>query len=389
MGMGNLQRMAMQMQQEMARVQEELETLTVDGSAGGGVVKATVTGKQELVSVTIDPDAVDPEDVEMLQDLVVGAVNEAQLQLPLREKERINPILIKAQILLDRAHFSPGEIDGKFGDNLKKALLAFAATQGLNLKGELTDEIWQKLTSTNSDPVLTKYTISNDDVRGPFVHSIPTELEKKKDLPVLAYTSPREKLAEKFHMSEELLSALNPKQKFDTANETIIVADVAKNVAPERATRVEVDKDAQILKLFGRDQQLLATYPATVGSTEKPAPTGRLKITGISKNPTYRYDPKYEFKGVRATKPFTIKPGPNNPVGLVWIGLSREGYGIHGTPDPSKVSKTASHGCIRLTNWDALSVASAVAKGTPVDFSGDEETARQSRAEASRRKKNH
>ena len=150
-----------------------------------------------------------------------------------------------------------------------------------------------------------------------------------------------------------------------------------------------ISKNDQILKLFGRDQQLLATYPATVGSTEKPAPSGRLKITGISRNPTYRYDPKYEFKGVRATKPFTIKPGPNSPVGLVWIGLSREGYGIHGTPDPSKVSKTASHGCIRLTNWDALSVASAVAKGTPVDFSGDEETARQSRAEASRRKKNH
>ena len=142
-----------------------------------------------------------------------------------------------------------------------------------------------------------------------------------------------------------------------------------------------ISKNDQILKLFGRDQQLLATYPATVGSTEKPAPSGRLKITGISKNPTYRYDPKYEFKGVRATRPFTIKPGPNSPVGLVWIGLSREGYGIHGTPDPSKVSKTASHGCIRLTNWDALSVASAVAKGTPVDFSGDEESARQSRAE--------
>jgi len=174
--------------------------------------------------------------------LEIGAVNEAQLQFPLRENERINPILIKAQILLDRAHFSPGEIDGKFDDNLKKALLAFAATQGLNSKGELTDEIWQKLTATNSDPVLTKYTISNDDVGGPFVQSIPTKLEKKKDLPVLAYTSPREKLAEKFHMSEEFLSALNPKQKFDIANETIIVADVAKNVAPERATRVEVDK---------------------------------------------------------------------------------------------------------------------------------------------------
>ena len=248
--------------------------------------------------------------------------------------------------------------------------MAFAAAQGLNSNGELTDEIWQKLTATVADPVLTKYTISKDDLGGPFVHSIPTKLEKMKDLPVLAYTSAREKLAEKFHMSEELLSALNPKRKFDTANETIIVANIAENDAPERATRVEVDKNAQVLKLFGRDQQLLATYPATVGSTEKPAPSGRLKITGISKNPTYRYNPKYEFKGVSTTRPFTIKPGPNSPVGLVWIGLSGEGYGIHGTPDPSKVSKTASHGCIRLTNWDALSVASAVAKGTPVDFSG-------------------
>jgi len=321
--------------------------------------------------------------------LEIGAVNESQLQLPLRANERINPTLIKAQVLLDRAHFSPGEIDGKFGDNFKKALMAFAAAQGFNSKGELTDEIWQKLTTTSSDPVLTKYTISKDDVEGPFVHSIPTKLEKMKDLPVLAYTSPREKLAEKFHMSQELLSALNPKLKFDTANETIIVAKIAENGAPERATRLEVDKNAQILKLFGRDQQLLATYPATVGSTEKPAPSGRLKITGISKNPTYRYNPKYAFKGVRTTKPFTIKPGPNSPVGLVWIGLSDDGYGIHGTPDPSKVSKTASHGCIRLTNWDALRVASAVAKETPVDFSGDEETARRSRAEAPRQKKNH
>jgi lipoprotein-anchoring transpeptidase ErfK/SrfK len=319
--------------------------------------------------------------------LEIEAINNAQLHLPLPRKERIKPILIKAQVLLDRAHFSPGEIDGKGGDNFKKALVAFAAAQGLNSRGELTDEIWQKLTATSEEPVLTKYTISNDDVRGPFVSSIPTKLEKMKDLPVLAYTSPREKIAEKFHMSQELLSALNPKQKFETANETTVVANVMQNDAPKRAARVEVDKSAQVLKVFGRDQQLLAIYPVTVGSTEKPAPSGRLKVTGISKNPTYRYNPKYAFKGVQATKPFTIKPGPNNPVGLVWIGLSGEGYGIHGTPDPSKVSKTASHGCIRLTNWDALRVASAVVKGTPVDFSGDEEAARRSRAEAPRRRK--
>ena len=125
--------------------------------------------------------------------LQIDAINQAQLHLPLPAKERINPVLIKAQVLLDRAHFSPGEIDGKFGDNFKKALVAFAAAQGLNSKGELTDEIWQKLTATSPEPVLTKYTISNDDVGGPFVHSIPPKLEKMKDLPVLAYTSPREK----------------------------------------------------------------------------------------------------------------------------------------------------------------------------------------------------
>lgn len=321
------------------------------------------------------------------EPLEIETINNAQLHLPLPAKERINPILIKAQLLLDRAHFSPGEIDGKFGDNFKKALIAFAAAQGLNSRGELTDQLWQKLTATSSEPVLTKYTISNYDVRGPFVNSIPTKLEQMKDLPVLAYTSAREKIAEKFHMSQGLLSALNSKQKFETANETIVVANVVQNDASKRAARVEVDKSAQVLKVFGRDQQLLAVYPVTVGSTEKPAPSGRLKVTGISKNPTYRYNPKYAFKGVRATKPFTIKPGPNNPVGLVWIGLSGEGYGIHGTPDPSKVSKTASHGCIRLTNWDALRVASAVVKGTPVDFFGDEEIARRSRAEAPRRRK--
>jgi lipoprotein-anchoring transpeptidase ErfK/SrfK len=318
--------------------------------------------------------------------LEIDAINEAQLHLPLPAKERINPIFIKAQVLLDRAHFSSGEIDGKSGDNFKKALIAFAAAQGLNSSGELTADVWQRLTSTGSESVLKKYTVSDEDVRGPFVTKIPARLEKMKDLPVLAYTSPREKLAEKFHMSQELLSALNPRQKFETANEEIVIANIVENDVPERATRVEVDKSAQVLKVFGRDQRLLAMYPATVGSIEKPAPSGRLKVTSVVKNPIYRYNPKYGFKGVRATKPFTIKPGPNNPVGVVWIGLSGEGYGIHGTADPAKVSKTASHGCIRLTNWDALRLAAAVTKGSPVDFSGDEQTASRSRAEAPRRR---
>ncbi len=303
--------------------------------------------------------------------LDLQAVNDAQWGPSVRTKGRIAPTLVKAQVLLDRARFSPGEIDGKPGVNFKKALTAFAAARGLNSKADLTEEVWQKLISTSSDPVLKEYTVSDEDVGGSFTQNIPASLEKKKELPALGYTSAREKIAEKFHVSQELLQALNPGKKFETAGEKIVVANVAAADLSEKAARLEIDKSARVLKVFGRDQNLLAMFPVTVGSTEKPAPSGRLKVTGISKNPTYRYNPKYAFKGVRATEPFTINPGPNNPVGVVWIGLSAEGYGIHGTPDPSKISKSESHGCIRLTNWDALRLAAVVAKGTPVDFTGD------------------
>src|SRR5947209_14971095 len=296
--------------------------------------------------------------------LDMQAVNDAQWVQRPTAKGRIAPIMIKAQVLLDRARFSPGEIDGKSGENFSKALMAFASHLGLNSTGQLTEEAWRELTSAHSEPVLIEYTISDEDVRGPFVQNIPKKLELMKDLPALGYTSAREKIAEKFHMSQDLLQALNPGKKFDTAGQKIVVTNVATGDLPARATRIEVDKSAKVLKVFGGNQKLLAVYPATIGSAEKPAPSGRLTVTGVSKNPTYRYNPKYEFKGVRTTQPFTIKPGPNNPVGVVWIGLSREGYGIHGTPDPSKVSKTESHGCIRLTNWDALSLASVTAKGT-------------------------
>jgi len=331
-----------------------------------------------------------PLDMQTVNDAQWGAPQNDQRPAPRKGKKdavrnadaRSAPMLIKAQVLLDRARFSPGEIDGKAGENFKKALTGFADNQGLAVTGELNEALWRALTAGSSDPVLIEYTISDDDVRGPFAKAIPARMEAMKDLPSLAYTSAREKVAEKFHMSQDLLQALNPGQKFETAGETIVVANVAGGELRDKAARIEVDKSAKVLKVFGRDQKLLAFYPATVGSREKPAPSGRLKVTGVSKNPTYRYNPKYAFKSVRTTEPFTIKAGPNNPVGVVWIGLSSEGYGIHGTPDPSKVSKTESHGCIRLTNWDALRVAAAVNKGTPVDFSGNENDGRNARAQA-------
>jgi lipoprotein-anchoring transpeptidase ErfK/SrfK len=195
-------------------------------------------------------------------------------------------------------------------------------------------------------------------------------MEDMKDIPRLSYTSPREGLAEKYHMSEDLLAKLNPGQRFDHAGDSIVVVDAEsdRSAKSDKASRVEIDKVRQTVKLFDKSGALIGFYPATVGSEEKPSPTGRLKVTEIDRNPTYHYNPKYHFKGVHSKTPFTIRPGPNNPVGTVWINLSGEGYGIHGTPDPSKVSKAESHGCVRLTNWDAERVAERVKKGTPVDF---------------------
>jgi lipoprotein-anchoring transpeptidase ErfK/SrfK len=197
-------------------------------------------------------------------------------------------------------------------------------------------------------------------------------MEDMKDIPKMAYTSPREGLAEKFHMSEELLVALNPGQSFDRVGDTIVVVDPGADQKPGKADRVEVDKNRQTVKLFDKTNTLTGFYPATVGSEEKPSPAGTLKVTEIDRNPTYRYNPAYHFQCVHSREPFTIRPGPNNPVGTVWINLSAEGYGIHGTPSPGKVSKAESHGCVRLTNWDAERVAERVSKGTPVAFVDDQ-----------------
>lgn len=313
--------------------------------------------------------------VAVAADLKVNAINSAELAGQPADKVLLNDrptaFGVRLQVLLDRAHFSPGEIDGRFGDNAKKALRGFAEAQQLPSSEVLTAEVWTKL-AADAQPVIGPYAITKDDVARPFLRKLPTKMEAMKDIPKLGYTSVRERLAEKFHMSEQLLAALNPGQRFDRAGATInVVVTGAPTVEAPKAARIEVDKDQQTVKLFDQSNTLMAFYPATVGSEEKPSPSGTLKVIEVSRNPHYRYNPAYRFKGVHARKPFTIKPGPNNPVGTVWIGLSAEGYGLHGTPFPEKVSKAESHGCVRLTNWDAERIAAQVTKGTPVAFVDD------------------
>ena len=304
----------------------------------------------------------------MAAGLDAATINNAEYRAKLPPDDRMDAAVVKVQVLLDRARFSPGEIDGKLGENAQKALKAFADARGLPSDKPLTPEIWKTLAGNGGDPVITEYKISKGDVAGPFLGKLPVKMEQMKDLKALSYTSPREAIAEKFHMSEDLLAALNPGKKFDQAGETVSVTNVLSKQTRLKVGRIEVDKSLQTVKAFAPSGELVAFFPATVGSEEKPTPAGTLKVVSSDANPNYRYNPDYKFKGIKSKEAFTIKPGPNNPAGSYWIGLSAEGYGIHGTADPSRVSKSESHGCVRLTNWDAGLLGHSTKKGTPVVF---------------------
>jgi len=321
------------------------------------------------------------------------AINDAQFSA--RTDKGLNAVTLKAEVLLARAGYSPGVIDGRDGENFHKALRAYQAQQGLEAHGKLDEATWNKLTSAATAPVVVDYKIREADLKGPFVKRIPKDFEHMARLDRLAYRSPRELLAEKFHMDEALLVALNKGKalnRVDTASRVANVGPDDQNNATGRASepntgskgrdaerkganrnnkpdvKVEIDKAERAVRVFAGDGGLLAYYPASIGSSEKPAPSGSFAVRAVTRDPTYRYDPKYAFKGQKAKEPVEVAPGPNNPVGSVWIALSVDSYGIHGTPEPDKVGKTYSHGCIRLTNWDALALANLVKKGTPVEF---------------------
>jgi lipoprotein-anchoring transpeptidase ErfK/SrfK len=302
---------------------------------------------------------------------VAPAIDKADWTAPPVTPQARKNALLRAEVLLARAHFSPGVIDGQDGGNLQNAIGAFETAHGLPVDGKMDGEVWAAL-AKDTQPALTDYVITAEDVKGPFLAKIPTDMAEMAKLDALGFTSPVEELAERFHMDEALLKTLNPTVDFAVAGSKIVVAALGPDRLKAPVTRIEVDKTKRQIRAYGADV-LLAVYPATVGSTERPAPEGDWAVRTVASNPTYTYDPSRLTFGKTGEGKLTIKPGPNNPVGSTWIDLTKDTYGIHGTPDPRLVGKTASHGCVRMTNWDVRQLSQAVKKGTKVAFVGVEQ----------------
>ena len=280
--------------------------------------------------------------------------------------------LVRAQVILDRRHFSPGVIDGVPGSNMRLAMRAFQAAEGLPINGRLDATTWERLVASDAAPAIRAYTIVVDDIAGPFAAPVtPGDYAEMATRPNMTWTSAIEALAERVHMDEALLLAMNPGADFGAAGTVINVTDT-KRSALDGVAEIRVDKSGNAVTAFDAGGKIIAVFPATVGSSERPAPSGTWAVRTVAPAPNYTFDPSrlsFSAKGGKSEK-LTIQPGPNNPVGSTWIDLTRDTYGIHGSPDPRLIGKVASHGCVRLTNWDARDLAAAVKAGTKVVFSG-------------------
>lgn len=272
----------------------------------------------------------------------------------------------KIQILLDRVGLSPGVIDGRMGDNVNKAISAYRTKTGQALRTYDAVAITTALAETGGE-AFTDYTITAVDAAGPYVASVPADYGEKAKLDRLSFTSVPEMLAERFHMDERYLKALNPGVNFDRPGTVIRVANTGAALEAE-VSRIIADKGQKQVRAYDVSGRLLVAYPATIGSGDTPSPTGTVTVERIAFDPEYTYNPKINFKQGENHDVLTIPPGPNGPVGSIWIALSKPTYGIHGTPEPSKIGKTYSHGCVRLTNWDAAELAKMVSEGVTVEF---------------------
>lgn len=282
------------------------------------------------------------------------------------------------QVLLDRRGISPGEIDGTAGPNLQRAISAFQESAGVTVTGRADCDTWRALTGDEVPETLTDYTVTGADVEGPFLdEALPDSLVDQATLETLAYASALEALAERFHASPRLLARLNRGRRPVTVGSILRVPAVApfdSRTKPQadpssQGITIQVSRGRSMLRATRADGTVVFAAPVSSGSDHDPLPIGNWKVTGVAWMPPFQYNPELFWDAEPGHSKATIPPGPNNPVGVVWVDIDVPHYGLHGTPSPNRVGHAESHGCVRLTNWDAARLASLVRPGTRVVFS--------------------
>jgi lipoprotein-anchoring transpeptidase ErfK/SrfK len=313
------------------------------------------------VAVPLSADAINQAALETIAAEYVPAAP-AEVTAPAALPD---PAIVRLQVLLDRAGASPGVIDGFDGDNVRKAIVAFEAMTGQKVDGVIDADVIAGLDTAHQ--AIGSYVIAAADTEE-VTGEVPADYAEKAKLEFLGYSSVAEALAEKFHMDIDLLNALNPGAQF-APGETVLVADVGA-WRDGVVARIEADKSLRQVRAYDANGTLIVAYPATIGSEDNPSPSGTHLVAAVAPMPNYTYNPKVNFQQGDNTEVLTIPPGPNGPVGTVWIDLTEPTFGIHGTPEPSLIDKTGSHGCVRLTNWDAEELAQMVSEGVTVEFVG-------------------
>jgi lipoprotein-anchoring transpeptidase ErfK/SrfK len=286
------------------------------------------------------------------------------------------PSVLALQWMLDRVAFSPGVIDGRWGKNTEKAVYWLQDSLDLEPTGQADRRLWDLLAGqVGSDGPLREHTVTSGDLEGPFVE-IPDDPQAQAELDCLCHPSPGEALAERFHTTPELLERLNPEVDLASISAGTRLWVPAVEEARKEAgladdvARIVVSKGGFYLHALDEEGRVLYHFPTTVGASYNPSPEGELSVTGIAYEPTYHYQPAMLDDVPDDEEEAILPPGPNSPVGLVWMQLSEDTYGIHGTSAPATIGYATSHGCVRLTNWDALFLANRTAQGTRVDFTG-------------------
>lgn len=327
-----------------------------DKSAHGGIALAATAAVSALAFAA--PTTAGAQSIQSFNE-----ADYSQGQLP----EGYSELTAKVQVLLDRADFSPGVIDGYQGGNTALAIRSLETANDLSVDGRMDEKVWGILTKDagSAEPVFSTYEIRDSDTKG-IKDELPEDYAKLAKMEWLGFTSVEEKIAEKFHMDVDFLRKINEGVAFNLGN-TIIVASPGDNASGDVA-RVVIDKSREQIIALNGDGKTISTYPATIGSDQTPSPSGTHEVVGIAVDPTYSYKPDENFTQGDNNEQLTLPPGPNGPVGSVWIDLSKPTYGLHGNGDPASIGKTASHGCVRMTNWDAMELAELVDQGVPVEF---------------------